>query len=340
MELVVSHMSALDFWRLVYRLDKRLGLPQRMPRLAGALAVNEQDVWSIAPKWVTPKFLEPEGGVLHVLASSENDRRISRTHVAHQWEGRIPDGGLYGFGDGTYVCSPGFAFLQLASALKEVELIALACELSGCYLFDRYQERGFRTRREPLVTLEGIEQFLLGAKGAYGQQKAMRALRHAVPNAASPREALVALLLTLPRRMGGYGLPVPHMNHAIDLSPAARRLCGKGFLRVDLCYPDCRLAIEYLGARDHEGVRAMRSDRSRTNALVEMGYSVIEITSNQLHDIMAFDVIAMQIAGRLGYYIRKEHRGALDRRIDLRRALFHWHDFSGHLPGDDVLALR
>ena len=84
----------------------------------------------------------------------------------------------------------------------------------------------------------------------------------------------------------------------------------------------------------------MRSDRSRTNALVEMGYSVIEITSNQLHDIMAFDVIALQIAGRLGYYICKEHRGALDRRIDLRRALFRWHECSGHLPGDDVLARR
>ena len=329
MDLIVSHMSSVDFWRHAYPPHKELKPPPTSPQLADELAVNDADVWSLAPSWVTPEFLEPEGGVLHVLAREGASRRTARHHVAHQWSGPIPNGGLYSFGNGAYVCSPSFAFLQMARTVNPYELVAYGCELCGRYAFDKRAERGFHMRKTPLATMEQLRQLVQDAPGTRGRTKALWALARIIEGSASPRETYVALLLTLPYRDGGYGLPRMKMNQRIDLSPASAALCGKRNVYIDLCYPDANLAIEYLGEHDHANGAAMRADRGRTFALEEDGYKVIEITAEQVNDIVTFEAIALRIAAQIGKTVKPAGRGATEARMELRRLLTRWSKSDG-----------
>lgn len=54
--------------------------------------------------------------------------------------------------------------------------------------------------------------------------------------------------------------------------------------RVDFCYPDVPLIIEYLGERDHSGVDARAADLSRDRGLRRAGYHIIYVTKRDLRD--------------------------------------------------------
>ena len=56
-----------------------------------------------------------------------------------------------------------------------------------------------------------------------------RAAPWILDNAASPREAALALLMTLPNHLGGYHFARPRLNHSIELTGAARPLSRKEY---------------------------------------------------------------------------------------------------------------
>lgn len=49
--------------------------------------------------------------------------------------------------------------------------------------------------------------------------------------------------------------------------------------RIDLCYPDAKIAIEYDSWQYHRGRRAFDRDRARGNDLVALGFQVLRFTS-------------------------------------------------------------
>jgi hypothetical protein len=66
------------------------------------------------------------------------------------------------------------------------------------------------------------------------------------------------------------GLPIPELQYEI--------VDGNGELRrVDFAWPDERIAVEYDGVDCHSGPDAMRWDRRRTAALMDVGWVVIAI---------------------------------------------------------------
>jgi hypothetical protein len=66
------------------------------------------------------------------------------------------------------------------------------------------------------------------------------------------------------------GLPIPELQYEI--------LDGNGELRrVDFAWPEYRVAVEYDGLDWHSGADAMRRDRRRTAALMDVGWVVIAI---------------------------------------------------------------
>jgi hypothetical protein len=66
------------------------------------------------------------------------------------------------------------------------------------------------------------------------------------------------------------GLPIPELQYEI--------VDGNGELRrVDFAWPDARVAVEYDGLDWHSGADAMRRDRRRTAALMDVGWMVIAI---------------------------------------------------------------
>jgi very-short-patch-repair endonuclease len=67
------------------------------------------------------------------------------------------------------------------------------------------------------------------------------------------------------------GLPAPTLQHRVEVA-------GRTY-RIDLCYPELKIAIEYDGWDWHSGRRAFDEDRARANHLVILGYAVLRFTS-------------------------------------------------------------
>lgn len=292
-------------------------------------AESSEDIWQLAPEWVTPAFLEPEHGVLHALALSSERTRQTKTHKAHACKTVLPNGSLYALNDNVFVCSPEFVFLQLAQSLELEQLIAYGCEICGTYGFDKSDKRGFRDRDTPLITKAQLERYVESAYGMRGRLRAREALRYIMENAASPMETVCMLLLTLPYRLGGYGLPKLLINVKINVPSSMRPLCPKGYCVADIRVPDTQFVIEYLGIYDHAGGASMQADRGRVIALRELGFEVLELSGRQVWNLSAFEIVAKRVAKVSGKRIRSGEFGATKTRLKLREALHSWNSASG-----------
>ena len=328
MKLIISHYSAADFWRKVYPANRRPSNPALPPNSAETVWTSE-DVWSLAPLWVTPEFVAPENGILHSLALSTDRTYRTKTHVAHKWDTKLPAKSLYALNEDVYVCSPEFVFLQLAQSLDLVQLIAYGHELCGTYCFDVMQERGFRERKTPLVKISDLKRYVESARGIRGCVRAEKALLHIVENCASPMETTLSMLVSLPYRFGGYSLPKMKANARIDVPSSLKSIYPSGFCKVDFLVPGTKLVIEYLGGFDHAGVTSMRNDRGRTVALKELGFDVVELTAKQVWDLDSFEIIARRVSKAANKRIRSDRLGATEPRMLLRQTLREWNRASG-----------
>jgi hypothetical protein len=80
----------------------------------------------------------------------------------------------------------------------------------------------------------------------------------------------------LRRLLVSGGLPVPVAQYVV------RAADGTFIARVDLAYPDARLAVEADGYAFHSGRRAFERDRERQNRLINAGWRVLRVTPSQL----------------------------------------------------------
>ncbi len=67
--------------------------------------------------------------------------------------------------------------------------------------------------------------------------------------------------------------------------------------RLDYAWPAARLAVEVDGYENHSGLEVFRSDRTRRNAMVLGGWTVLRFTADDVRRRPA--VIARQIAAAL-----------------------------------------
>jgi hypothetical protein len=102
-----------------------------------------------------------------------------------------------------------------------------------------------------------------------GTHRARDAVALADGRAESPQESRLRMVLTL------AGLP-PVPQHVVRTDD------GTFVARVDLAYPDLRIAIEYDGLWHADGEQ-FRKDRRRLNALVAAGWIVLHVTAGDLH---------------------------------------------------------
>ena len=330
MKLVISHISAAEFWRKVYPAGRA---PQHgfssCTVKPDEIALSAKDIQSLTPTWATKEFLAPEQGILHVLSFRKGDGRQTSNHQCHVHTGILPPGSLYALNEDVFVCSPEFVFLQLAQSLSRVQLIAYGYELCGTFSFDASAERGFTNRKQPLVNIRQLTGFLQNAEGARGRKRALDAVAFISENAASPMEAACDMLLSLPYRLGGYGLPKLQLNYAVPIPPKLQTLFPHSYCVVDFCYPEKKFAIEYLGEHDHSGRNSMRSDRGRTLALRELRFEVLEVSARQVLDLGSFEIIARRVAQVSGKRIRFDQFGETDARMNLRLDLANWSARSG-----------
>ena len=120
--------------------------------------------------------------------------------------------------------------------------------------------------------------------GARGVRRARALIVLASHLAESPQESRLRWWLL------AAGLPAPVPQYEVR--------DGHGVLlaRVDLAYPEVRLAIEYDGVVFHTDARALARDRQRLNALTAAGWSVLRFTARDLHTPRTAALVRQELA--------------------------------------------
>ena len=322
MKTLISHRTALNYWRIHFPIDAELGLNSQVSH-SEAVNCRKTEILADVPE----TLIEPNAAV-DVLVFEKAQRRQSKQIISHVWETALPEGSFYREW-GVYISSPEFVFLQLAAELTVSQLIALGCEFCGTYvLVPKGAQHASAldecpTRVAPLTNLEKLAAFIDAAGPARGKEKARRALRYIVEGSRSPMETMVYMLLCLPPKLGGYSFPKAQMNAYIEFDEEARRLAGSHHGYGDICWPNPKLDIEYHG-EVHVGASNMKHDVGRELGIEHMGWHVITVTSPQVFGIEEFETIAKEAAKRVGKRLHAEHLGRTQQRCALHDELERW----------------
>lgn len=313
MAIFIDGISSLD----CYRFDSAAYDSARVAkRYARVFASSNPSAAQLDALLQTHRYFERP---LHVLVSSNGFRRRKKG-VSYRVASLPPRDSFLPIDDDIYICSPGFMMARSALALDFPTLIALGYEITGAYRLRPASDQGF-TAAPALMTPSRLDAFLSQSEFA-GARKARHALRFVSPNSASPRETMLAILLSLPKAKGGYGLPLPQLNYEIEVSKADWRVAfGRRFF-CDLFWPDSNLALEYDSDSFHAGAEKIAHDARRRNALSSMGITVITATRAQTATRFGLDQIAAQIARGLGVRLRMERVNRLAQE-ELLKSLLH-----------------
>ena len=134
-------------------------------------------------------------------------------------------------------------------------------------------------------------------------------------------EAVLALLLTLPTRIGGYGLPAPQLNYRVTTSIADRSASDRAYRVCDVYWPEWRIDLEYDSDLHHSGGGKIAQDAIRRNELVGKRISVITATRQHLFRPELLRATAEQIARLMGRKLRIRTAGFEEKQEILRRQL-------------------
>lgn len=188
--------------------------------------------------------------------------------------------------------------------------------------FDRFGRPTDLWRRPPLICLDDLQRFAGASKGQRGSKVFLDAAMHAIAGSASPFESKWALLTCLDTRRGGEGWPVPALNQRVDFDTEARLISHQAYAICDQLWPESKMAIELDGEAYHADELGFKRSSGRKAALEHLGYTVQEITYDQVSDISKYDVIVHTAAERLGLPLGKRTSAFRKRQRDLHRELF------------------
>ena len=313
MKLFICYQSALEYWR------KRRKLPASSAHRRCTVELPD------APAEVEHSVFSGLRLPVHIMLGSQDNRRRSVIVKEHVFTNQTPIGSFMSIGNDLMMSSPEFCFLQMANQLTLIELIELGYEFCGGYSLplpddEKVPERGFYNRKE-LTSTKKLAAFLDDMSGVKGSLKAVRALHYLQDGSASPMETKLAMLLTLPFKLGGYGFLAPELNHRINLSKTARRHFRKQYYVCDLFWPGKELAVEYDSDQNHTGSERIANDSNKRNALASAGINVVSVTKRQLYNSPEFESSARTIAHHMGrrLFSKKSNFAAAHR--ELRRQL-------------------
>lgn len=319
MELLLSHQSALLWWRATPR-----GFFDR----SGCSFAATQRAQRILPSGVPPqspderqlRALRHFEGPHHVLISDPKHRFGTPGLAPHVWRTNLPGASFAPTTADILVSTPAFCLLQLSRSLDEMSLLLIAYELCGTY---RRRGDGCAFATAPVAKANELSAFFRGIEGVKGCRTLERLSSFVLDGSASPMETELALRLTLPYRMGGFGLPTPRLNHPLEASPRLRAIAGNGKYRADLYWPRHRVIVEYDSDMFHTGGDRIAKDAQRRMALETMGYTVIAVTRTQARNPVAFRRVALALARALDKRVRCDEGRHLKESTRLASQLKH-----------------
>lgn len=137
-------------------------------------------------------------------------------------------------------------------------------------------------------------------------------------------ETALAMALSMPPRLGGYGLPLPKMNYRVEARKggADGGAGGKSRPRYYLCdlyWPGKRVDLEYDSDQEHVGPERISADAERRNDLQALGVTPLTATREQVMNDDGLDRLARQVGGALGVRVRAERVQGREQGAGLRR---------------------
>ena len=316
MDVIIGYESALHYWRTVGPLDLHGAKERRSATARARKAMQLQE----KPR-LPAGNRRPAGCALPVnaIVGTASARAQTKSVLGHRWAS-LPEQSVESAGEGFLVSTPEFCFLQMASRLSLERLVQLGCELCGTYA---QQGTGSATRREAALTSVGkLRAFIDAALHAYGRAKASRALCFVLDGAASPMETVLALLLCLPYRLGGYAIEQPQLNYRVNVPNRQRKLADRGYCECDLCWPESNGVVEYDSALYHLDPERQESDARRRGTLDSRGFTVLTVSRKQVMDGGAFNRLAHQVANLTGTRLRYVDPEFTRAHLALREELF------------------
>ena len=227
---------------------------------------------------------ETEGKIDIAVQSDKDRRRHMRDIVSyHVVSYAVPNASYLVIGElssGSRVLVPDAAlcFLQYASVASFCELVEFGYELCGAYELSLDVNAKYRERTAPR-TVASLTRYIESVSKVRNASLALRALRYVRDGSASPMETALAMMVTLPRKLGGLGIRDVALNERVALSGKARRLAKRKSFVLDLYISRARIDVEYNGAL-HDDPEQRERDHERSNALGTMGYVVYTATAS------------------------------------------------------------
>ena len=331
MKLYLAPSSSLELIRYLRSVNGAGGLggtPMRKRTLNDAInkarSVEELDV-------VAQRFLEHAGDPIHAFVGDCSKATSTKRFVTHTFGKPIENGGFLNLGHDVCICTPNLTFMQMATQVDLIDAIRIGMEFCGYYSRWRMEPprmgnpyyrapaevRACTFELPPVMHASRAQSFvgrLAGYRGAVG---ARAALRWVLDCSASPMETAVYLLLCLPKRLGGYGLPKPVLNPKLYVSNPD----GLKERYPDLFWEGVNIDIEYNSDAAHTGEWSRYRDSKREVELTVANVKVLPLTRPQLMNSDEFDAFAQGLRRMLGIRARSADLAWAYRRDELRRRL-------------------
>ena len=238
----------------------------------------------------------------------------------------LPENALVRVNPTLYFACPELIVTQMAARLSVPQLVQLIMELCGYYTLGPIASPQSRPRYQipPVTTIDRIARYLSFVKVRGGAKKLREALGLAMEGSASPGETRVAMMMSIPSELGGYGFPKPALNATLAVPERELgRVAGERY-ELDAFWQDARTDLEYestefhldplsaaslVAARDRdpnadpEAVMRRReliakadADRRRLRDLQYLGIRVVPVTPFDLRDVRRMDQVAYALA--------------------------------------------
>lgn len=259
---------------------------------------------------------------VHLLVADASERRLVKDALCHAAPARTLPRFVLETPSGLLVEGPGLCLLHAACELPLSCVAELAYEFCGNYRL-RSDSRGFADC-DPLTSRLELVRFAEAIGNAKGSRRLGRALAYVRDGSRSPMETVIVLLLCLPPRLGGYGLPMPLLNHRVDVGRNGRKTSSNKYYVCDAFWPEAWLDVEYDSDLAHTGPLRIAKDAKRRNGLASLGVTVITVTKEQAFNCDEMDRIAHAVAKKLRWRLHVGGSEWVKARAGLRRELlFH-----------------
>lgn len=246
---------------------------------------------------------------LEVLVCRSSGRRDSGSVKSHLSGLAYPSGSFVRVDvpglDGVYAASPELVFRQIAAKHSLLEAVYVGYALCSSYRVDGHVDGGIAIREgddAPLTTVSRIGAYLRKTEGSYGCAKARRALSYVREGSASPTESALAMGLSLPACLGGFGAgDVVLQRSAASGDLAASGLtCGaaRSSVAIEMREPGCGkgpVSMVVLNAFDDDAKRESGCASGRKGAL----RACMAVTPSQVYEFRSYVQLCERVCRQL-----------------------------------------